>query len=216
MIGMVTLMFILQASSASAAGLDDEDESTAIRKAQAALPTSLQMVDDAITLLSKGLAGMTQEERELFQGFFDPGNTGDIDENYVLQVLDNYRRLREVLNKELTIKYEPESRDCRLMALFHTNYFEVHVCSYILEETNAGRIARDLVHEAAHIAWLANDREYYYSQDYQPYQKLTPRGHPAAQIPVVGRIIREIVLDDTLFNPDTYCTFAARLTEDVE
>jgi hypothetical protein len=209
--GVITLILILQTSSVAVAGSPSEEAAFAIERAKAVLPDSLQMVDEAIATLSKGLSGLTAAEHELFLRFFDPGNTGDIDEDYLLQVIDNYRRLRGKLNDEMRFEYEPESKTCSPMGLFHTNFIEVHICPYILEEPSSQRIARDLVHEAAHMAWLVDDREYYYGDDYLPYQQMTPRGSPAAQIPLIGPIVREFARNDTLFNADTYCTFAAEL-----
>jgi hypothetical protein len=133
-----------------------------------------------------------------------------VDDEFLQAVLNNYQKIRKTLAEDLTIVHEPNSRHCEMMTLFYTDFFKVHTCPYILEEGNPQRIARDLVHEVAHMAWLVFDRSYYYP-NYSNYTKLTPYGHWSAQIPLIGPILREALRSDTLYNPDTYSKYAAEL-----
>jgi hypothetical protein len=41
---------------------------------------------------------------------------------------------------------------------------------------------------------------------------MSPHGHWTSELPVVGRLLREITLQDTLYNPDTYSEFAYALS----
>jgi hypothetical protein len=173
------------------------------------------MVDGAITVLSRGWHGMSSTEREQFQRFFDPANTGDIDAQFLSQVLDNYRQIREQFDKELTFEFEAESQMCDLMRLYYTDLFKIHVCPYFATETRTDRLARQLVHEMTHIALLVVDRPYYYPTS-SAYATLTPRGPWTAQIPVIGPLFRELAHSDTLYHPDAYARFAAELVAEPE
>jgi hypothetical protein len=190
-------------------GLDHEHEQ-AIQQVHALQPQALQMVDEAIQVLSQGWSQMSPEEQEQFLRYYDPSDTGTVDEEFLGAVLNNYQKIRRVLAVDLTIVHEANSSHCEMMTLFYTDFFKVHTCPYILEEDNHQRIARDLVHEVAHMAWLVFDRSYYYP-NYSSYTKLTPYGHWSAQIPLIGPILREALRSDTLYNPDTYSKYAAEL-----
>jgi hypothetical protein len=186
-----------------------------IREVETLIPTSVQMVDDAIQVLSQGWSEMSPAEQELFQKIFDPGQTGDIDEWYVRDVLDNYRRIRHRLDGRLILRYEEDSEMCNLMRLYYTDLFRVHICPYFANEASSGRKARVLIHEVTHIALLVVDRPYYDPNSYSSrYNALTPRGSWTAQIPLLGSIFREISHSDTLYHPDTYSWFAAELNHD--
>lgn len=58
-----------------------------------------------------------------------------------------------------------------------------------------------------HISLLINDRAYYQEGDSR-YLALTPRGHWTAELPLIGRILREVARADTLYHPDAYAHFA--------
>ncbi len=187
-----------------------QEQEKIIQQVDALLPQAVQMVDTAIEVLSIGWSEMSPAEREQFLGYYDPGKTGEVDDDYVQAVLNNYQKIREKLIRDLTIAYAPNSNRCKLMTLYYTDFFRVHVCPYILSETSHQRIARDLVHEVAHMAWLAFDRSYYYPH-FSEYASLTPNVHWSAHIPIVGLLLREILRRDTLYNPDTYAKYAAEL-----
>jgi hypothetical protein len=171
-----------------------------------------RMVDTAIVVLSKGWQGMSEAEREKFLRFYDPGDTGDVDAEFVQSVQRNFERIDRKLASELAVEFAEDSKMCVGMRLYYTEFIKVHVCPYIEVEINQTRMARDLVHEVAHMALLVVDRAYYHD-DYTPYQELTPRGHWTAQLPVVGHLLREIARADTEFHPDAYAKFAAALLD---
>jgi hypothetical protein len=174
------------------------------------LPAATTIVDRAIESLSKGLAGLEPGERESLLRYYDPAGTGEIDEAYVSQVLENYRRIRAQLNKLTRVEYETDSEMCDLQRLYYTDLVSIHICPYAATETRTERLARQWVHELVHISLLVVDRPYY-----QPvstaYAALTPRGSWTSQIPLIGPILREIAHNDTLYHPDAYARYAAAL-----
>ncbi len=180
-------------------------------KIEAILPRGLEMVDGAIAMLSGDLANMSPAQQALLAKFFDPAGTGEIDEAFVRAVLENYRTIRREFEDGLIVEYEIQNSQCAGMRLYYTDFFKVHVCPYIHTETDADRMARDFVHELAHIAFVAVDRAYY-SPTSTKYAELTPHGHWTSHIPLVGRIFREITHSDTLYHPDAYSEFAFALS----
>lgn len=178
-----------------------------INEVRALIPTGIQKVEHAIAVLSKGLAGMSAPELTQFKRFFDPANTGDIDQRFVSDVLVNFKKIRQEFRDDLTVECESGGGICNGGRLYYTYWSNVHVCPYFTTETDTTRKARDFVHELAHNAMLAVDRPYY-SPGSTDYAGLTPRGPLAAQIPVVGYLIRFISRSDTLYHPDAYSWFA--------
>src|SRR4051812_30134771 len=77
-----------------------------IQEVRSYIPVGIQKVEHAITVLSRGLANMTSSELFQFRRFFDPGNTGDIDQRFVSDVLGNYRRIRQEFRDDLTVECE--------------------------------------------------------------------------------------------------------------
>jgi hypothetical protein len=181
-------------------------------KIEAALPQGLAMVDHAIARLSQEAASLSAAEWALFERFFDPAGTGDMDEAFVLTVLENYGKIRSEFESGLVVEYETANSMCIGMRLYYTEFIKVHICPYFQGEQDAERIARDFVHELAHIALFAKDRVYY-SPGSVEYAKLTPYGHWTSRLPLVGRLFGEITLQDTLYNPDAYSEFAYALSE---
>jgi hypothetical protein len=175
---------------------------------EAILPQSIRIIDDAMATLQKGWEGMDQDERKLFLRYFDPGNTGEVDAAFVQEVIENYRTIRRGFDRNITLVYKAESRDCIGMRLYYTDLIKIYVCPYINQEQSDKRAAQDLVHEMAHISLLVVDRAYYSPTDPR-YQSLTPNGHWTAELPVVGKILREIARADTLYHPDAYSRYAA-------
>jgi hypothetical protein len=190
-------------------GYRDMDAALAAR-IDGVLPQGLSMVDEAIDVLSRGKSELSSTQWMLFERYFDPAGTGEIDEEFVSVVLENFGRMQDEFEAGLTVEYETEHEMCRGMRLYYTDFFKVHVCPYIHTETDDDRLARHFVHELAHIALVSMDRAYY-SETSSRYAKLTPHGHWAARVPVIGRIVREIVRQDTLYNPDAYSEFAYEL-----
>ncbi len=143
------------------------------------------LVDSAIAVLSKGWAGMTPTERHVFRRFYDPADTGDIDERFVKTVLNNYEQIQEEYNNTFVIEFETNSEMCRNMRLFYTDLIKVHACPYLNTKENVNRGAREFVHELAHKALLVVDRPYY-TPNSTRYAALKSRGHWSAQVPFIG------------------------------
>lgn len=179
---------------------------------QVSLAASRSMVEHAIEVLDRGWEHMNAAERAEFIRYYDPGHTGQIDEQFVRSVRRNYVRILRRLETIPAVEFAPASRMCRGMRLFYTDFMHVFACPFLLTETNPDRVARDLVHETAHMALLVVDRAYYY-EDYTPYEELTPRGHWTAQLPLIGHLLREIARADTQYHPEAYARFAAAITE---
>jgi len=185
----------------------EDCSTTVIPQVRTLIPIGIQKVEKAISVLSRGWAGMSPAQQFEFNRFFDPGNTGDVDEGFVRDVLSNYRKIRSEFRDDLVAECETSSRLCQRGSLYYTYWRNIHVCPYFTTETDSMRKARDFVHELAHNAMLAVDRPYY-SPGSAEYQALTPRGPSTAQIPVLGPIIRAIRRTDTLYHPDAYSWFA--------
>ena len=195
----------------STAGETGNAEIMVNQQVQAIIPTSEQLVDGVIAVLSKGWMGMSPAEREAFLALYDPAGTGEIDEGFVEAVLVNYQIIREELSREIAIVYEPDNNKCEDMRLYYTDLVKLHVCPYYLTEKDEIRKARTLIHEMAHKALLVMDRPYYRPTS-EAYAQLTPNGSWMAQLPVVGRVIREIQHSDTLYHPDAYAHFTVAVS----
>jgi hypothetical protein len=187
------------------------DGANVTRKVQALTPMSIELVDQAMAVLSKGWPAMSPAERQAFLLLYDPSNTGEVDERFVELVLENYRRIRRTLNRPLPVKYEPDSRTCRGERIFYTDIVKLHVCPYFLKVGNDRLNARTLIHEYAHIALLVADRPYYDPAS-ADYAALTPYGSQANQLPLVGPLLRELTRGDTLYHPDAYAHFTVAVS----
>jgi hypothetical protein len=204
---LMMILLVQLSPSVSAYGEVAGDAETAVKIVKSVYPESLQMIDDAIETLSKGLAGLSAEESEGFLRYFDPGQTGDIDEDYARSVIVNYQKIRRGLNDQLVLVYAPDHDLCVQGRLYATDFSRVYVCSFILTERDIHRIARDLIHEVAHITLFAYDRAYY-MEPLANYNALTPRGYATAQLPILGPVFRELARADTLYHPEAYCRYA--------
>lgn len=181
-----------------------------LEEAETLIPVSQQMVASAVEVLSQGLSDLSPEEREQFERIFDPSGSGEINDDYVKDVLNNYRKIENRLESSFVLQYEEESDMCDNMRLYYTDFFKIHICPYFINEEDSIRKARVLVHEVAHIALFAGDRPYYHPKSYSAsYNDLAPRGSWATQVPVVGLIFRELSKSDTLYHPDAYAWFAS-------
>jgi hypothetical protein len=125
----------------------------------------------------------------------------------VAKVLANYRRIRAMLATEVRVVYVERSSICEGKRLYFTDLSRLYVCPYFFEEANDLRKARTLIHEMAHMALLVVDRPYYRPTS-KKYAELTPNGSWLTEVPVVGRVAREILHSDTLYHPDAYAHFA--------
>lgn len=187
------------------------EEATLAAQVRSISPLSIKMVDKAMVVLAKGWSGMSPEEQEAFLNLYDPAGTGEIDEEFVQQVLSNYQKIRSTLENDIKVKYAASSEMCEGQRLYYTDILNIHVCPYFLTETDDTRKARTLVHEMTHIALQVTDRPYYRPTS-KAYAELTPNGSWLNQLPVVGSVIREIATNDTLYHPDTYAHFALAMS----
>jgi hypothetical protein len=215
-ITILCAIIILQAilpTSAQAADLST-DSSAIIQEVRSLIPTSIQMIDNAVTVLDQGWSGMTPSQREQFSRIFDPGNTGRIDDHYVEKVKSNYLKIRQRLDENFVIEFAENSGMCVGQRLYYTDFLKMYVCPYFLDEHREERKARTLIHETAHMALLVVDRPYYDPKSYSSlYNDLTPQGSWVTQIPVIGHLIREINHNDTLYHPDTYAWLATEINK---
>ena len=185
-----------------------------VEQVQSLIPVSVEMVDNAIYVVSKGWNGMTQYEKSLFIQLFDPGDTGDVDQEFVTDVLANLQQIRGRLSSPLMVAYRENNDRCEGKRLFYTDLHKIFVCPYFTTEESNGRKARVLIHEIVHMALLSVDRPYFHKNTHSTrYQALTPRGSWTAEIPLLGPIFREIARGDTLYHPDAYAWLAVELAD---
>jgi hypothetical protein len=207
-IGITLAMLLLRAVLIVRA---EETAAAPSRMAESAIeeliPLSLQFVDGAIAVLSRGWSEMNEAERENFLQIYDPAGTGEVDEQYVAEVLENYRQIRTTLSAGMPVVYAQQSDTCEGQRLYFTDLTRLYVCPHFFEEKNDLRKARTLIHEMTHKALLVSDRAYYRPTSKQ-YAKLTPNGSWAAQLPLLGRVLREVLRGDTLYHPDAYAHYA--------
>jgi len=201
-------MKILEPVLADVAFEDCSLGSGIIAEVRSFIPTGIQKVEHAIAVLSKGLAGMSAAEMFQFKRFFDPDNTGDIDQRFISDVLGNYKLIRREFHNDLTVECETNSGICSGGRLYYTYWSNIHVCPYFTSESDPIRKARDFVHELAHNAMMAIDRPYYDVAAGKYEGPLTPRGPWYGQIPVIGQLLRFASHSDTLNHPDAYSWFA--------
>ena len=174
---------------------------------EALTPLSLQLVDGAILVLDQGWSGMSRAQRDTFLALYDPAGTGEVDAQYVAKVLANYRKIRATLAADVEVVYATQSTVCTDQRLIYTDLSRLYVCPFFFEQENDARKARKLIHEMAHISLLVVDRPYYIP-DSEQYAELTPNGSWITEVPLVGRVAREVLRGDTLYHPDAYAHFA--------
>jgi len=173
---------------------------------------SIEMIDQAVAVLSKDYDKLSVTELELLTDIADPGSTNQIDQAYIEEMLENFIKIKARLGNDLVIEYSADSDMCTGMRLFYTDFIRIFVCPYYLEEDRVERKARVLIHEVTHMTLLVTDRPYYDPKSYSSvYNALNPRGSWVTEIPVIGHIVREIAHNDTLYSPDTYAWFASEV-----
>jgi hypothetical protein len=187
------------------------------------VPIARTHVQNAIRSLQPGWAGMDPSAKSDFRRYFDPGNSGQIDDRFVRLVLVNFARLARYMDEGLDF-------DCNLASgsmcgdghkwcgegegngrLYWTCFGDLHVCanSRWLAENDTRRWS-DIIHESTHNALHTTDRAYC---DTENWPNLTPYGTGVMsvldEIPVVGKIFSLAGGGgDTLNNPDSYSHFA--------
>ena len=177
---------------------------------RAFLPGAMAKVDKAIRVLEQGWDAMSAPQKAVFNRFYDPSGTGDVDAAFALQVLQNFRLIRAQFGHDLVVECEDSAGMCEGARLYYTYWSNVHVCPYFAtaSPSEATRKARDFVHELAHNAMMAVDRPYYDAGAGAYEGPVTPTGPAGTGIPVIGPLIRVIARSDTLYHPDAYSWFA--------
>jgi hypothetical protein len=203
----------------------EDCDTTVIPTIRRLLPTAIAKTEKAIQVLSLGWSRMSAQQRTVFNKYFDPANTGEVDAQFVSDVLANFRAIRREFDDDLTFECMPAGGMCTGGRLYYTHWGNIFVCPYFKTETDDTRRARDIVHELAHNAMYAVDRTYFgsgHGHAHGPgHTGLSPRGSWPLQIPVLGygyRLIGGIahliggpdtgMLTDTLYHPDAYSMFA--------
>ena len=191
-----------------------EDCNTASIRSQvrALIPRGIARVERAIRIISQGWNNMSAAEQQTFSTFLDPANTGEIDESFVQDVLNNFRAIRREFDNDLVVECESDGGMCVQQRLYYTYWSNIHVCSRAFrQETSTTRKERDFVHELAHNGMMAVDRPYY-DHDTSTFEarfgNLSPRGNWSTQIPIIGALMRVILRTDTEYHPDAYSWFA--------
>lgn len=191
---------------------EDCDRAAVRAEIRAFQPAAQAKVERAIRVLQQGWDGMSGPEKAVFNRFYDPTGTGEVDADFVARVLANFRLIRAQFGHDLQVECETPGGLCTGARLYYTYGSDVHVCPYFAAAPNTAaertRKARDFVHELAHNAMQAFDRPYYDAAAGAYANNVTPNGPWGTGIPVVGPLIRMIFRSDTLYHPDAYSWFA--------
>jgi hypothetical protein len=187
------------------------------------VPIARTHVQAAIRSLRPGWAALDSGTKATFRRYFDPANSGQIDDRFVRLVLENFARIGQYMDEGLDF-------DCNLASgsicgtgtgwcgegegngrLYWTCFGDLHVCANArwLRETDTRRWS-DIIHESTHNALLTTDRAYC---DTENWPNLTPYGTGAvsvlSEVPIVGKVFSLAGGGgDTLNNPDSYSHFA--------
>jgi hypothetical protein len=178
---------------------------------------ALALVDQAIAALANGWTKMAPAHQAVFQRFFDPAGSGQIDDGFVSDVRANYGRIRGYMSS-LQFDCNLGSRTicgtgnhwCVGGRLMWTCFGALHVCPKAYLAASDSFKIETMIHESTHNALHTTDRGYSNEKD---FKQLTPRGHGflhfLSGIPLLGRIFRLFRSNnDTLYNPDSYSGFA--------
>jgi hypothetical protein len=187
------------------------------------VPIARTHVQSAMRSLQPGWRALDPTVKTTFRRYFDPGNSGQIDDRFVRLGLYNFARIARYMDQGLEF-------DCNLASssicgdghkwcgegdgngrLYWTCFGDLHVCANAgwMRATDERRWS-DIIHESTHNALLTTDRAYCNSTD---WPGLTPYGTGAMsvldEIPVIGKIFSLAGGGgDTLNNPDSYSHFA--------
>jgi hypothetical protein len=187
------------------------------------VPIANAQVAKAIEALTPGWGHLAGSVEADFRKYFDPGNSGQLDAQFVQLVIEKYRMLQRYMAEGLDF-------DCELASgsmcgdgykwcgtgtgngrLYWTCFGDLHVCAPAFSaESDDKRRWSDIIHESTHNALHTTDRAYCGTTD---WPGLTPYGTGALsvldEIPVIGKIFSLAGGGgDTLNNPDSYSHFA--------
>ena len=184
-------------------------------------PVALAHVADAISTLGQGWDHMAPTDKAVFQRYFDPSGSGDVDDGFVRDVRSNFVRIRSYM-QNLTFDCNPESgtlcgsskKWCVGGRLMWTCFGNLHVCVDAYRNTSDDAFKTEtMIHESVHNALHVTDRAYSNSPE---FQKLKPRAGGIlgflANVPILGGLFRPLLKlfgsSDTLYNPDSYARYA--------
>ncbi|MGA2286869.1 DUF4157 domain-containing protein [Bradyrhizobium sp.] len=179
---------------------------------------ALTHVQRAITVLSSGFERMDPTDKASFRHYFDPANTGEIDDGFVRDVRENYQRIGSYM-RSVRFNCAPDASTlcgssekwCIDGRLMWTCFGDLHVCTDAYTKSADAKFKIDtIIHESTHNALHTTDREYSSSKD---FNRLSPRGSGIlsflSSIPIIGALFRLMRSNsDTLNNPDSYSGFA--------
>lgn len=172
----------------------------------------------AVASLAGGLDRMEPRDKENFNKYFDPSNSGSVDDSFVRDVRANFERIGATMDS-LKFDCDPESGSlcgdshkwCVQGRLMWTCFGNVHICVDAYNaETNEDRKIESIIHESTHNALHTTDRAY---SNEDRFSSLKPRGSGVlaflSKIPVIGTLFKLLRSNnDTLNNPDSYAMYA--------
>ena len=181
-------------------------------------PPAVDRVRNAITSLQPGWARMTPANKTIFRQYFDPANSGNIDESFVSDVRTNYGHIRDYM-RSLRFECDPTSWNlCGTQqgkcanALMWTCFGNIHVCTNHYPSASDPEKIKTIIHESAHNALMTTDRAYVGDAG---FSNLSPRGsgfgrflNILSNIPVLGLLFRALGTNDSINNPDSYSHYA--------
>jgi hypothetical protein len=172
----------------------------------------------AVTSIAGGQKKMAETDKANFNRYFDPSNSGDVDDDFVRDVRSNFQRIGSYLGS-ITFDCDPESASicgdskkwCVGSRQMWTCFGNLHVCVDNYKKLNDDDFKiENIIHESTHNALHTTDRAY---TDEAKFQTLKPRGSGIlaflSKIPVIGAIFKLFRSNnDTLNNPDSYAMYA--------
>ena len=175
-------------------------------------------VEWAMSSIAPGPKKMAEADKANFNSYFDPSNSGDVDEDFVGDVRSNYQRIGAYLGS-LTFDCDPESSTlcggskkwCVGERQMWTCFGNLHVCADNYRKLNNDNFKiENIIHESTHNALHTTDRAYVTDAK---FQTLKPRGSGIlaflSKIPVIGAIFKLFRgNNDTINNPDSYAMYA--------
>jgi hypothetical protein len=182
---------------------------------------ALEHVNQAIASLAPGWARMDPVNKSAFSQYFDPANSGDIDQGFVRDVQSNFRRIHSYM-RSLRFDCDPHSwtacgtsnKWCVGGRLMWTCFGNLHVCTNAYPSASESFKIETIIHESTHNALLTTDRAY---SNQNEFSQLRPRGggflgrmlNILSNIPVLGILFRSLPgNNDTINNPDSYAGYA--------
>lgn len=185
---------------------------------------AIEHVDRAIASLGPGWENMDPANKAAFRQYFDPANTGDIDDGFVRDVRGNFRLIRASMSS-LTFDCDPASSNlcgdsakwCVGGRLMWTCWGNLHVCTNAYPGADDHHKIETIIHESTHNALLTTDRAY---SNRAEFNQLAPRGSGffgsllnfLGNIPVLGLLFRNLPgNNDTINNPDSYSGYAMQV-----